>query len=69
MKFSLAVAATLLAAGMSAAAAEEPIKIGYAISKTGPFAPAAHTQINTYELWQDQVNAAAESMSAARSGR
>jgi branched-chain amino acid transport system substrate-binding protein len=58
MKFSLAVAATLLAAGMSAAAAEEPIKIGYAISKTGPFAPAAHTQINTYELWQDQVNAA-----------
>ena len=58
MKLSLAVAATLLAAGMSAAAAEEPIKIGYAISKTGPFAPAAHTQINTYELWQDQVNAA-----------
>jgi len=58
MKFSLPVAATLLAAGMSAAAAEEPIKIGYAISKTGPFAPAAHTQINTYELWQDQVNAA-----------
>jgi branched-chain amino acid transport system substrate-binding protein len=58
MKFSLAVAATLLAAGMTAAAADEPIKIGYAISKTGPFAPAAHTQINTYELWQDQVNAA-----------
>lgn len=59
MKISLAVAATLLAAGMTAAAAaDEPIKIGYAISKTGPFAPAAHTQINTYELWQDQVNAA-----------
>lgn len=58
MKLSLAVAATLLAAGMTAAAADEPIKIGYAISKTGPFAPAAHTQINTYELWQDQVAAA-----------
>src|SRR6476660_1675531 len=42
---------------MTAAAADEPIKIGYAISKTGPFAPAAHTQINAYELWQDQVNA------------
>jgi hypothetical protein len=41
----------------------------YAISKTGPFAPAAHTQINTYELWQDQVNAAAASISAARNGR
>ena len=49
MKLSLAVAATLLAAGMTAAAAEEPVKIGYAISKTGPFAPAAHTQINTYD--------------------
>ena len=58
MKLSLAVAATLLAAGMTAATAEEPVKIGYAISKTGPFAPAAHTQLNTYELWQDQVNAA-----------
>ena len=58
MKLSLAMAATLLAAGMTAAVADEPIKIGYAISKTGPFAPAAHTQINTYELWQDQVNAA-----------
>jgi len=43
---------------VSDSAAEEPIKIGYAISKTGPFAPAAHTQNNTYELWQDQVNAA-----------
>jgi len=31
-------------AGVTAAAADEPIKIGYAISKTGPFAPAAHTQ-------------------------
>jgi hypothetical protein len=40
MKFSLAMAAT----GMTATAADEPIKIGYAISKTGPFAPAAHTQ-------------------------
>jgi branched-chain amino acid transport system substrate-binding protein len=69
VKFSLAVAATLLAAGMTAAAANEPIKTGYAISKTGPFAPAAHTQINTYELWQDQVNAASASISAARNGR
>ena len=35
MKFALALAATLLAAGATAAVAQEPIKIGYAISKTG----------------------------------
>jgi branched-chain amino acid transport system substrate-binding protein len=58
MKFALALAATLLSAGATAAVAQEPIKIGYAISKTGPFAPAAQTQINTYELWQEQVAAA-----------
>jgi branched-chain amino acid transport system substrate-binding protein len=58
MKFTSVLVAAVLAAGATAAQAEEPIKIGYAISKTGPFAPAAHTQINTYELWADQVAAA-----------
>jgi len=58
MKWKIALAAVLLAAGATGALAEEPIKIGYAIAKTGFFAPAAHTQIQTYELWQDQVNAA-----------
>lgn len=58
MKFLLTLAMTFIVAGMTAAAAEEPIKIGYAISKTGPLAPAAHSQLNTYELWQEQVTAA-----------
>jgi branched-chain amino acid transport system substrate-binding protein len=58
MKWKIALAAVLLAAGATGASAQEPIKIGYAIAKTGFFAPAAHTQIQTYELWQDQVNAA-----------
>jgi branched-chain amino acid transport system substrate-binding protein len=58
MKFALALAAALWAAGVTGAAAQEPVKIGYAIAKTGPFAPAAHTQISTYELWQEQVAAA-----------
>jgi branched-chain amino acid transport system substrate-binding protein len=58
MKLALALAATLLAAGATAAAAQEPVKIGYALPKTGPFAPAARTQLETYELWQDQVAAA-----------
>jgi branched-chain amino acid transport system substrate-binding protein len=52
------LAATLLATTITAASAQEPVKIGYAISKTGPFAPAARTQIQTYELWADQVAAA-----------
>jgi branched-chain amino acid transport system substrate-binding protein len=58
MKIALALAATLLATTIMAASAQEPVKIGYAISKTGPFAPAAHTQLQTYELWADQVAAA-----------
>src|SRR5882757_5639768 len=44
----------LLAAGSAGAA--DPVRIGYAISKTGMFAPAAQSQINAYLLWADQVN-------------
>jgi branched-chain amino acid transport system substrate-binding protein len=58
MKIALALAATLLATTITAASAQEPVKIGYAISKTGPFAPAARTQLQTYEIWVDQVAAA-----------
>jgi branched-chain amino acid transport system substrate-binding protein len=58
MKLALAFAAALVVAGTATVAAQEPIKIGYAIAKTGPFAPAAHTQLQTYELWQEQVAAA-----------
>lgn len=44
----------------SASAAEEaPIRIGYAISRTGPFAAGAQvTQEPNYILWAEQVNAA-----------
>src|SRR5215471_1981662 len=44
----------LLAAGSAGAA--HPVRIGYAIAKTGMFAPAAQSQINAYLLWADQVN-------------
>jgi branched-chain amino acid transport system substrate-binding protein len=57
MKIALAFAATLLALGATSAGAQEPVKIGYAISETGPFAPAAHTQLETYRLWADQLAA------------
>ena len=51
-----ALAAAMLGAG-GAASAAEPVKIGYAIAKTGPFAEAAESQLQTYRLWADQVNA------------
>jgi branched-chain amino acid transport system substrate-binding protein len=51
------LAAVLAAALAQASWAEDPIKIGYAISKTGPFAPAAQTQVNAYQLWADKVAA------------
>jgi len=50
-----AIAATALLAGSVNAA--EPVKIGYGISKTGFFAPAAASQIQTYDLWAAQINA------------
>ena len=57
---------TLIAAAAIAALAlvplahaqEPPIRIGYAISRTGPFAPGAQvTQEPNYILWAEQVNA------------
>lgn len=56
-----AVATTVATFALAPAArADEPtIKIGYAISRTGPFAPGAQvTQEPNYLLWADQVNAA-----------
>ncbi len=58
MKRGLAFAASLaLFAMIGTAKAEEPVKIGYGIAKTGIFAPAADSQIKTYQLWAEQLNA------------
>ena len=56
-RFLAAAAAVgvLLAAG--AAVAQDAVKIGYAISKTGPFAPAAASQVTTYEYWKQEIEA------------
>lgn len=52
-------AATLLAAGAAAAQTPASIKIGYAISRTGPNAGGASTTVlPNYELWVAEVNAA-----------
>jgi branched-chain amino acid transport system substrate-binding protein len=58
---ALAFVAALFGLSLDAVAQSEgpPIKIGYAISRTGPFAPGAQvTQEPNYILWAEQVNAA-----------
>jgi len=54
------VAAALFAALLAPAFAQDaPVKIGYAISRTGPFAAGAQiSQEPNYIMWAEQVNAA-----------
>ena len=53
-------AAVLLAAALAPAIAQDtPIRIGYAIARTGPWSAGAQvTQEPNYIMWADQVNAA-----------
>ena len=55
-----ALAAALLAAVLAPAFAQDaPVKIGYAISRTGPFAAGAQlSQEPNYIMWAEQMNAA-----------
>lgn len=54
-----AAAALALAAPAVQAADAPPIRIGYAVSKTGPYAGGATvTTVPNYELWAAEVNAA-----------
>lgn len=49
----------VLGAGAAAADDAAPVKIGYAIARSGPWAPGAQsTQEPNYLLWAEQVNAA-----------
>ena len=51
--------ATALAAGVAAAQSPATVKVGYAISRTGPNAGGASTTVlPNYELWVAEVNAA-----------
>ncbi len=54
------VTAALLAAALASAFAQDaPIRIGYAIARTGPWAAGAQvTQEPNYIMWAEQVNAA-----------
>ncbi len=53
-----AALAIAVLAGAGAGQAAEPVRIGFSIAKTGLFASAAPSQLNAYELWREQVNAA-----------
>lgn len=51
--FGLCLAGGAATPGLAA----EPLKIGFSESKTGLYAAASAIQVNSYELWKDQVNA------------
>ena len=58
---TLAAALALAAAApvASYAQADKPVRIGYTMSRTGPYAPGAQvSQEPNYLLWAEQVNAA-----------
>lgn len=53
-----ATAGVALAAAAVAGWAAEPVRIGMSMAKTGDFAAAGAGQLNAYQLWADQLNAA-----------
>jgi branched-chain amino acid transport system substrate-binding protein len=53
----VAAAALALAAGSVSAQADKPLRIGFSMARTGMLANATPSQLNTYELWREQVNA------------
>jgi branched-chain amino acid transport system substrate-binding protein len=52
--FALAVTGS---AGGAWAQADKPLRLGFSMARTGMLANATPSQLNTYELWKEQVNA------------
>jgi branched-chain amino acid transport system substrate-binding protein len=50
-----AIAASLAAISLPSLA-QEPLKIGYSMARSGLFAQATQSQYNAYQLWQDKIN-------------
>lgn len=51
-------AAVLSLSGLTAhAQADKPLRLGFSMARTGMLANATPSQMNTYELWREQVNA------------
>ena len=49
--------AAMVAASGAPAQADKPLRIGFSMARTGMLANATPSQLNTYELWKEQVNA------------
>jgi branched-chain amino acid transport system substrate-binding protein len=49
--------AALGCAGSAWAQADKPLRLGFSMARTGMLANATTSQMNTYELWKEQVNA------------
>ena len=54
---SMAAAALALRCGTASAQADKPLRLGFSMARTGMLANATLSQMNTYELWREQVNA------------
>jgi branched-chain amino acid transport system substrate-binding protein len=54
---AIATAAFALCAGSAWAQADKPLRLGFSMARTGMLANATPSQMNTYELWREQVNA------------
>ena len=60
-KVLMTASAVALATGFAQApvfAQDAPLRIGFSMAKTGLYAKAAPSQLNAYELWREEVNAA-----------
>ena len=49
--------AAVLLCGARAARAEEPIKIGFSMELTGPFAVVGKTGLLAFKIWEEEINA------------
>lgn len=54
---SLAAAGLALSGLPALAQADKPLRLGFSMARTGMLANATPSQMNTYELWREQVNA------------
>jgi branched-chain amino acid transport system substrate-binding protein len=54
-----AVLAAVLSWGGPEARAAEPIKIGFSMELTGPFAVVGKTGLLAFKIWEEEVNAEA----------
>ena len=53
----MAAALLAFASGTALAQADKPLRIGFSMARTGMLANATPSQMNTYELWREQINA------------